>query len=180
MLYNRIDYGNVTCLREPLIRRMIMPRKPKNKRNLQQCFVIAPIGEMGSPTRSRSDQVLKYIIRPSLLELGFDAKRADELDKPGIITSQVIQHLVNAPLVVADLTERNANVFYEIAIRHAVRKPIIQIIDWKESIPFDVAATRVIKFNHQDLDSVEEAKAKSSSKVVPCWKILLMWIRRFL
>jgi len=122
------------------------------------CFVISPIGELESETRKRSDQVLKHVVRPAVNQCGYRAVRADEIDKPGMITSQVIQHIVNDPLVVADLTERNPNVFYELAIRHALRKPLVQIIRKGEAIPFDVAGTRTIYVDHKDLDSVEAAK----------------------
>lgn len=126
----------------------------------KKCFVIAPIGDPESDTRKRSDQVLKHVIKPAVSECGYEAIRADEIDKPGIITSQVIQHVVDDPLVIADLTERNPNVFYELAIRHALRKPFIQLMKKGEQIPFDVAATRTIFVDHQDLDSVAEAKKK--------------------
>jgi len=122
------------------------------------CFVISPIGDPDSETRKRSDQVLKHVIRPAATFCGYKAVRADEIDKPGMITSQVIQHVVNDALVVADLTERNPNVFYELAIRHALRKPLVQIIRKGEAIPFDVAGTRTIYVDHKDLDSVEAAK----------------------
>lgn len=122
------------------------------------CFVISPIGEPDSETRKRSDQVLKHVIRPAAISCGYKAVRADEIDKPGMITSQVIQHVVNDALVVADLTERNPNVFYELAIRHALRRPLVQIIRKGEGIPFDVAGTRTIYVDHKDLDSVEAAK----------------------
>lgn len=122
------------------------------------CFVISPIGDPDSETRKRSDQVLKHVVRPAVTSCGYKAVRADEIDKPGMITSQVIQHVVNDDLVVADLTERNPNVFYELAIRHALRKPLVQIIRKGEAIPFDVAGTRTIYVDHKDLDSVEAAK----------------------
>lgn len=122
------------------------------------CFVISPIGDPDSETRKRSDQVLKHVVRPAATSCGYKAVRADEIDKPGMITSQVIQHVVNDALVVADLTERNPNVFYELAIRHALRKPLVQIIRKGEAIPFDVAGTRTIYVDHKDLDSVEAAK----------------------
>jgi len=122
------------------------------------CFVISPIGDPDSETRKRSDQVLKHVVRPAATTCGYKAVRADEIDKPGMITSQVIQHVVNDTLVVADLTERNPNVFYELAIRHALRKPLVQIIRKGEAIPFDVAGTRTIYVDHKDLDSVEAAK----------------------
>jgi hypothetical protein len=76
------------------------------------CFFIAPIGLEGSDVRVRSDQVLKHIVAPAARECGYDTIRADQISEPGIITSQVIQHVVEDPLVVADLTDRNPNVFY--------------------------------------------------------------------
>lgn len=121
------------------------------------CFMIAPIGEPESETRKRSDQILKHIVSPAAKECGYNALRADQISEPGIITSQVIQHVVDDHLVLADLTDRNPNVFYELAVRHAIRKPLIQIIRKGEAIPFDVAGTRTIHVDHHDLDSVEEA-----------------------
>jgi len=125
---------------------------------MKTCFIIAPIGEQGSDTRKRSDIVLKYIISPAAEHCGYTALRADQISEPGLITSQVIQHIIDDPLVIADLTERNPNVFYELAIRHALRKPLVQIIRKGDQIPFDVAGTRTIPVDHQDLESAEETK----------------------
>ena len=129
------------------------------------CFVIAPIGETGSETRKRSDQVLKHIIRPAVESYGYSAVRADEIESPGMITSQVIQHVVDDALVVADLTDRNPNVFYELAIRHALRKPLVQIIRQGDAIPFDVAGTRTVFVDHTDLDSVDNAKQEIKKQI---------------
>lgn len=122
------------------------------------CFVIAPIGEVNSDTRRRSDQILRHVISPAAKECGYDAIRADHIAEPGLITSQVIQHVVTDPLVIADLSERNANVYYELALRHALKKPLVQIINKGETLPFDIAGTRTITVDHRDLDSVETAK----------------------
>lgn len=129
----------------------------KDKNN-KTCFVIAPIGKEGSDVRIRSDQVLKHIISPAANECGYDTIRADQISEPGLITSQVIQHVVDDPLVVADLTGWNPNVFYELALRHAVKKPVVQIINASETIPFDIAASRTIHVDHHDLDSAARAK----------------------
>jgi len=122
------------------------------------CFVIAPIGEAGSETRKRSDQVLKHIIEPCAQECGYEPVRADRLGEPGLITTQIITQLVDAPLVIADLSEHNPNVFYELAVRHAVGKPLVQMIRAGERIPFDVAGMRTVEVDHRDLDSVADAK----------------------
>jgi hypothetical protein len=124
----------------------------------KMCFVIAPIGDEGSEIRRRSDQVFNHIIVLAAEECGYETIRADKISEPGIITSQIIQHLLEDSLVIADLTGKNANVFYELAIRHTIKKSVVQIIQSGESLPFDLAATRTIQVNHQDLDSVAECK----------------------
>jgi hypothetical protein len=129
------------------------------------CFVIAPIGLPDSDTKRRSDQVLKHIIKPAVKICGYTATRADEMSEPGLITSQVIQRIVDDPLVVADLTESNPNVFYEMALRHAVKKPLVQLIAKGERIPFDVANMRTIILDHRDLDSVEAAKQEMIAQI---------------
>ncbi len=129
------------------------------------CFVIAPIGEAESDTRKRSDQILKHVISPAADACGYQTTRADQISEPGMITSQVIQKIVDDPLVIADLTERNPNVFYELAIRHVIKKPLVQIIKKGEQIPFDVAGTRTIHVDHHDLDSVEAAKKEIIAQV---------------
>jgi hypothetical protein len=96
---------------------------------------------------------------------GYSALRADQISEPGMITSQVIQHIVDDPLVVADLTGWNPNVFYELALRHALRKPLVQMIKKGEQIPFDVAGTRTVYVDHKDLDSVEEAKQEIQNQI---------------
>ena len=102
------------------------------------CFLICPIGEDGSETRRRSDDVMTYIVRPAAEECGFRSERADDSSNPGSITSRVISTVLTAPLVVADLSDHNPNVFYELALRHATRKPFVQLIQKGQKIPFDV------------------------------------------
>ena len=54
----------------------------------------------------------------------YQVKRADHDPRPGLIDSQLINDLLNAELVIADLSFVNPNVFYEIGIRHMAQKPI--------------------------------------------------------
>jgi hypothetical protein len=131
------------------------------------CFVIAPIGDPGTPIRKRSDQVLRYIIEPAAKACGYDdVQRADKLASPGVITSQIIQLLLETDLVVADLTDHNANVFYELAIRHVVKKPIVQLIQSGLKIPFDVSQMRTIPYNLADPDDLSEARALLERQII--------------
>lgn len=129
------------------------------------CFVISPIGDENSETRKHSDIILKHIICASVEPLGYEVIRADKISEPGIITTQIIQYIVDSPLVIADLTDRNPNVFYELALRHVTRKPLVQIIKKGEIIPFDVAATRIVQFDIQDIVSADAAKTEIISQV---------------
>ncbi len=129
-----------------------------NKPESRTCFVIMPIGDEGSEIRRRADQGLEHIIAPAATECGYETVRADRISAPGIITSQVIQRLLDDDLVVADLSGRNPNVYYELAVRHMVKKPVVQIIEKGEAIPFDLETTRTIPVDHHDLDSADECR----------------------
>ncbi|RYD80613.1 MAG: hypothetical protein EOP84_11855 [Verrucomicrobiaceae bacterium] len=124
----------------------------------KSCFIISPIGDEGSEVRKRADQILRHVINPAVNNCGYESVRADKIAEPGMITSQVIQHIIEDPLVIADLTGANPNVFYELALRHAVRRPLVQLIQKGDKIPFDVAGMRTIPVDHTDLDSVDEAR----------------------
>ena len=137
----------------------------KSMADQKHCFVVSPIGTEGSDTRLRADKVLKHIIRPSVANCGYVAQRADEISDPGIITTQVIDRILTDQLVIADLSERNPNVYYELALRHATGLPLIQLIDSNETIPFDVAQMRTIPFDYRDLDSVESAKEAIANQI---------------
>jgi hypothetical protein len=121
------------------------------------CFVICPIGEPNTETRQRSDALLKHIITPAVQETGLFALRADNLASPGIITNQVIAHILEDKMVVADLTDHNANVFYELALRQAFRKPVVLLILKDQKLPFDVSGIRTIHYD-LTLEGVAEAR----------------------
>ena len=142
----------------------LVPDKP-----LKPCLVICPIGEEGTEERKRSNQVLKYIIEPIAKKCGFKADRADEISKPGVITTQIIDRLLNDELIIADLTSRNANVFYELAVRHAIKKPVVQLIGADERIPFDVSSSRTIRFDWQDMASQENCRRLARGVLPPGW-----------
>jgi hypothetical protein len=124
-----------------------------------ECFLIAPIGEEGSDVRRRSDRVLRYIVEPAAKELGLAAVRADEIAAPGQITLRVIEHVLHARAAVADLTGRNPNVFYELAVRHTARLPVALIVGKDEpTLPFDLQQMNTIRFDHTDLESADRCR----------------------
>jgi hypothetical protein len=121
------------------------------------CFVISRIGPDGSDLRKDADKVLKHVITKAL-DKRYRVERADDIAKPGLITAQIVECLLTAPLVVADLTGGNANVYYELAIRHAANKPVIHIIALGEDAPFDVKDMRFVRYDLKDPDSIDKAQ----------------------
>ncbi|WP_394179370.1 hypothetical protein [Yoonia maritima] len=118
------------------------------------CFVISPIGSAGSDIRRRSDCCLQYIIKPAFESLGFTkVERIDETDEAGQITPNIINKIHQADWCVADLSGHNANVFYEIGIRHAFQKPIIHMSSAIGEIPFDNSHQNTIEYIHDDPSS---------------------------
>ncbi|GAH73684.1 unnamed protein product, partial [marine sediment metagenome] len=123
------------------------------------CFIISPIGSKDEGTWSRWDKVRRHLIEEVAAKKGYNVIRADDISKPGIITSQIIEHLLSSELVIADLSTKNTNVFYELAIRDAARLPVILIGDDTSEIPFDVRQQRMIKYS-LDPDELDEARKK--------------------
>jgi hypothetical protein len=115
------------------------------------CFYITPIGADGSEQRKHSDLFLGNIVELALGAFGLRVVRADAIDKPGIITRQIIEYLLRSRLVIADQSFHNPNVFYELALRHAVRLPIVQIIRGVDPIPFDVHQMRTVLIDNRDI-----------------------------
>ncbi|MEX0279510.1 MAG: hypothetical protein AB3N19_18485 [Ruegeria sp.] len=129
----------------------------KNKTTVVQnpskktCFVVSPIGSEGTATRRRADCLLHYIIEPAVKQAGYDDPvRVDKHDQPTHITSDIVSHLIEADLVVADISGENANVFYELGIRHAFKKPCIILSNWENPPPFDVSGLNVVRYTHDD------------------------------
>lgn len=131
----------------------------------RKCFLISPIGDAGSETRKRSDDLKKYIIEPVLKDLGIKLERADTLTNPGDITTKVIVKINEADLIIADLTDRNPNVFYELAISHALRKPVIHMIKKGQSVPFDIQQYNYISYDNNDLDMLEPSKEELKKQI---------------
>jgi len=116
----------------------------------QVCFYITPIGEEDSEERRHSDFLMEYIIKPAVAEFGLTVVRADQMGKPGMIGKQVIEHILNARLVIADLSFHNPNVFYELCLRHATRLPTVQVKRTVDKIPFDLNQYRTIPIETRD------------------------------
>lgn len=135
------------------------------------CFYITPIGEAGSDERKHSDLFLSQLVEPALNEtlLGLSLVRADQIAEPGVITGQIFEFIFRSKLVIVDLSFHNPNVFYEMALRHATKLPIVQICRKKDRLPFDVNQVRTIMIDNSDiyalLPNIESYKSEIATQV---------------
>ncbi len=135
-------------------------------RERKKCFVISPIGGSDSETRIAADFFLEDIVKAAL-GADFEVARADDYSKAGNITSQVIQAIANADLIVADLSGRNANVYYELGVAHSYKKHVVPMISVDEPlpIPFDNYTERTIPYSLRTVHTRSKARADLEAAV---------------
>ncbi|MET0514491.1 MAG: TRAFs-binding domain-containing protein [Nitrospiraceae bacterium] len=133
------------------------------------CFVLMPFGKKPDIAGSiiDFDAVYQSLIIPAIVEAGLEPLRADEEMTGGIIHKPMYERLILCDYAVADLTTANANVFYELGLRHAVR-PWSTVLLFAEGgrLPFDVAPLRAMPYRltpggvPQDVDVTKAALVK--------------------
>ncbi len=117
------------------------------------CFVMMPFGEA-------FDQVYRTLIYPAATESGLMVIRADEMAAPGFIMEQIRVAIQQSRICIADVSDKNPNVMFEIGFAQANGKPIIFLAKDLTDLPFDIAALRVIKYGtepSQVQDSLKSA-----------------------
>lgn len=117
---------------------------------LPLCFVLMPFGTKADASGRAVDFDALYrdVYQPAIRAADMEPLRADEEHDGGIIHKPMFERLVLCPFALADLTLANANVFYELGVRHAVR-PFSTILTYDsggQRLPFDVAPLRALPY----------------------------------
>ena len=108
------------------------------------CFVMMPFAP---PLGGYYDKIYK----PAIEKAGLIPIRADnEIFATGKIIDQIWSGINNARVLVAELTSRNANVFYELGLAHALKKPVVLVSSNEGDVPFDLHHIRVIYYDVSD------------------------------
>ncbi len=112
-------------------------------RNL--CFVLMPF-------RDEREPVYKKIKEIIVIDQKLSCMRADDIYSTGIIIKEIWDSIQKAQIIIADATDKNPNVFYEMGLAHAIGKDIIIITQSIDDIPFDLRHRRLIIYNTNRLE----------------------------
>lgn len=107
------------------------------------CFVVMPFDSLFQIQYER-------VIRPAVEELGLKCVRGDELYSKPQVMSDIWRSIRTSRLIIAELTGKNPNVFYEIGLAHAIGKPIILLTRNENDVPFDLKSLRYRYYNVDD------------------------------
>lgn len=108
------------------------------------CFVMQPFA-------SPLGDYYEKIYRPAIEKAGLRPVRADaDIFATGKIMDQVWSGINAAKVLIAELTTRNPNVFYELGLAHAMKKPVVLVSAKEEDVPFDLQHIRVIYYDMSD------------------------------
>lgn len=130
-------------------------------------FLVSQIGKAGSETRKRADEICDYVVDPTVRQFGLQVVRSDRDPTPGQVTSQILQSILDSKVIVADLTGRNPNVYYELGFAHSFGIPVVILVDRPDSLSFDTQNERVIEIGDEGKVTVSEAEeAKNKLKNV--------------
>lgn len=132
------------------------------------CFILMPFGKKKDENANEIDfdKIYNDFIKPAILEANLEPIRADEEQIGGIIHKPMYERLMLCEYAVADLSILNANVFYELGIRHAIRPhSTITLFEDKSSLPFDISFLRSLPYDRA-LSNLEELKTKLTNALL--------------
>jgi len=133
------------------------------KMNSKLCFVIMPFGEKTDIAGNtvKFDDIYEHFIKDSIKEAGLSPVRCDEIGEAGVIHRKMIEHIWATDVAVVDISLLNPNVFYELGVRHTLRKCVTILIRKKgTNLPFNIANLSVIEYDETDFASLAQAKAR--------------------
>jgi hypothetical protein len=88
------------------------------------------------------------VIRPVVEKFRLNAYHAGEVFRPGIILEDIVHGIVEAKVIIAEITPPNQNVFYELGYAHALRKPTILLAEEGKTLPFDISGYRCLFYEN--------------------------------
>lgn len=115
------------------------------------------------PSAKRFDERYTLGVKEPLEGIGVSCERVEELDFTGDIMEKIFDLIGEATLIVADMTGRNPNVFYEVGYAHGIGKPVVLLTEKVDDVPFDLQGQRhiiygrsIVRLREELLKTVQE------------------------
>ncbi len=129
----------------------------------KDCFIIMPISDNENYDSGHFDRVYEYLIKPAVVQAGFNPVRSDDIKKTNFIIIDILKKLIDSEMAICDLSSKNPNVLYELGIRQAFNKPVSFIKDNLTERIFDIQGFRDFEYDASlRIDSVEKERVKLS------------------
>jgi len=109
----------------------------------RRCFIVMPFGDQDLQV------VYEDFVKPILVDgCNLHCERGDDVFGSNVIMEDILRSISAADVILADLTRKNANVFYEVGICHALGKPVLLLAQSIDDVPFDLRHRRVLLYDY--------------------------------
>jgi hypothetical protein len=120
-------------------------KRKTTKKSSGDCFVMMPF-------REPFEMYYSAIFKPAIISANLSPIRADDLFRPSPIVADLWSMIQKSKVLLAELTDKNANVFYELGLAHAIGKPVVLVSETLGDIPFDLQQLRVLLYDKDEPD----------------------------
>lgn len=145
---------------------MAQPKETSKVSELPECFVIMPMTDPDGYTPLHFKHVYEDIISPACTRAGFISITAGQVKESNLIHLDILQKLINTPMALCDLSSRNPNVMFELALRQAFDKPVTLIQEIGTLSIFDIAPFRYTEYRKERIyHEVIEDQEKIASTI---------------
>lgn len=118
-------------------------KKKTAKKPAGKCFVMMPF-------KTPFDIYYTTIFKPAIAGADLEPIRADDLFRAGVIVADLWEMIQDCNVLLAEVTTKNANVFYELGLAHAIGKPVVLVSETMDDVPFDLQQLRVLLYDKDD------------------------------
>ena len=122
------------------------------------------------PYKPKWSKAVETVIQTSADQSNFLANVSRNSEKPGLITSQIWNEIRRAEVVVAEISDKNPNVFYELGFAHALGKEVILLSQNVSKRPFDISTARLLRYRIDDLPSLGKSLKRAFAQISPRYK----------
>jgi hypothetical protein len=127
---------------------MIKQNKKEETIN-NDCFIIMPIADTDGYEKGHFKKVYEDILKPACCKANFNPVRADEVKQTNLIHLDILQKLIDSPMAICDLSNRNPNVLFELGLRQAFDKPTVLVQEFGTPKIFDISPLRYTEYRKE-------------------------------